>query len=68
MKEIQDFEWENISMSRPTFDSTPIGLKKYFTISPQKNGKEHFTIAKWKRTFHHFTIAKQKKAFHQFNN
>ena len=25
MREIQDFEWENISMSRPTLDLTPIG-------------------------------------------
>ena len=25
MREIHDFEWENISMSRPTLDSTPLG-------------------------------------------
>ena len=46
MKEIQDFERENISMNRPTLDSTPIGLKNNFTISPHKNGKYHFTTEK----------------------
>ena len=45
MKEIQDCERGNIYMSRPTLDLTPIGLKKNFSISPQKNGKEHFTIS-----------------------
>ena len=44
MKEIYDFEQEFFSMTQPTLELTPIGLKKHFTISPQKNGKEQFTI------------------------
>ena len=44
MKEIQDFERENISMSTTPLTRTT-KLKEHFTISPQKNGKEHFTIS-----------------------
>ena len=46
MREIQHFERENISMSRPkTSDPTPLTRKtespEYFTISPEQNGKSH---------------------------
>ena len=44
MSEIQDFGWENISMSWPKMlDPTPLTRTKelpdHFTISPKKNGK-----------------------------
>ena len=44
-------------MSQPTLDSTPIGLKNNFTISPQKYGKEKFTISPSKNGKEHFIIS-----------
>ena len=46
MKEIQDFERENISMSRPKTPypiplTRPMELPEHFTNSPEKNGKAH---------------------------
>ena len=60
IKEIQDFEWENISMTRQTLDLTPIGLKNNFFISPQKNGKGN-------SPFHHRKMKNRISPFHHRN-
>ena len=59
MKEVQNFEWENISMTRPTLDniSPSQNGKEHFTISPSQNGKEHFTISPSQNGKKHFTIS-----------
>ena len=58
MKEILDFEQENISMSQPTLDSPTIGLKNNFTISPSQNRKEHFTISPLQNRKEYFIISR----------
>ena len=55
MREIQDFEWGNISMSRSKPPDPPLTrpteFPEYFTILPLQNGKahkpmpEHFTMS-----------------------
>ena len=57
MREIQYFERENISMTRPTLDISPSrNGKDQFTISPLQNGKMHFTISSSQNGKEHFTI------------
>ena len=68
MREIQYFERENISMSRPTLDSTPIGLNTTNGTTSRIDSipvviKSHFTISPSQidlipvRTKTHFTIS-----------